>query len=147
MNYCCLKNIFAPFRIRDTYTLIHFSEGSLNSPLKGVGGKWVVTRKFESKTKQVSTYFRYLLDSEYSTFKYKQINMTEVSLLIIYKNKQRLVVVIRKEYPMVPHPYFAHVQEEVNSLTPSLSNPCRYLYSLHSCEAFQYLSAWVMKIF
>lgn len=92
-------------------------------------------------------YFRYLLDSEYSTFKYKQINMKEVSLLIIYKNKQHLVVVIRKEYPMVPPPYFAHVQEEVNSLTPSLTNPCQYLYSLRSCETFQYLSAGVMKIF
>lgn len=102
----------------------------MNSPLRGFGGKWVVTRNFESKTKQMSPYFRYLLDSEYSTFKYKQINMTEVSLLIIYKNKQRLVVVIRKEYLMVPPPYFAHVQEEVNNITPSLTNPCQYLYSL-----------------
>lgn len=95
----------------------------------------------------MSTYFRYLLDSEYSTFKYKQINMTKVSLLRIYKNKQHLVVVIRKEFPMVPSPYFANVQEEVNSLTSSLANPCQYLYSLRSCETFQYRSAWVMKIF
>lgn len=58
----------------------------MNSPLRGVGGKWVAaTRKFESKIKQMSRYFRYLLDSEYGTFKYKQINTKEVSLLIISK--------------------------------------------------------------